>query len=177
MGGNRPSTILPLPQSSVSEHCAAPCTRVYGSKIVREQDAGERNKTTCDAELKRFRAEIEPELQKVIQLVAAGPQAAQESREEAALCLSGIATDYTWADDFIASEKLHEEALKLAHDTLGTIRIEHGLAQIREAARKQRVFGALKPISSAPSLRTFNGFGFTLVWQFRLRRRNSTHMR
>jgi hypothetical protein len=37
----------------------------YGSKIVREQDAGERNKSTCDAELKRFRTEIEPELHKV----------------------------------------------------------------------------------------------------------------
>ena len=113
----------------------------YGSKIVREQDAGERNKSTCDAELKRFRAEIEPELNKVIQLVPPDHQVVQESREEAALCLSGIATDYTWADDFIASEKLHEEALRLAHDTLGAIRIEHGLAQIRGAARKQRVFG------------------------------------
>src|SRR5207249_3011404 len=90
-------------------------------------------------------------------------QAAQESREEAALCLSAIATDYTWADDFIASEKLREEALRLAQDTLGAIRIEDGLAQIREAARKQRVFGALKPITSAPSLRTINGFGFTLL--------------
>jgi hypothetical protein len=135
---------------------------VYGSKIVREQDAGERNKATCDAELKHFRAEIEPELQKIIQLLPPDHQAAQESREEAALCLSGIGTDYTWADDFVSSEKLHEEALKLAQDTVGAIRIEHGLAQIREAARKQRVFGALKPIVSAPSLRTINGFGFTL---------------
>lgn len=133
---------------------------VYGSKIVREQDAGERNKATCEAELKHFRAEIEPELQKIIQLLPPDHQAAQESREEAALCLSGIGTDYTWADDFIASEKLHEEALKLAHDTLGTIRIEHGLEQIRGAARKQRVFGA--SVSSAPALFTFNGFGVTL---------------
>ena len=132
----------------------------YGSKIVREQDAGERNKATCDAELKRFRAEIEPELHKVIQLLPPDHQAAQESREEAALCLSGIGTDYTWADDFIASEKLHEEALKLAHDTLGTIRIEHGLEQIRGAARRQRVFGT--SISSAPALGTINGFGCTL---------------
>ena len=131
-----------------------------GSKIVREQDAGERNKSTCDAELKRFRVEIEPELQRIIQLVPPNHQAAQESREQAALCLAGIATDYTWADDFIVSEKLREEALKLAQDTLGAIRIEDGLAQIREAARKQRVFGA--PISSAPALGSINGFGFTL---------------
>jgi len=134
----------------------------FGSKIIREQDAGERNKSMCDAELRHFRATIEPELQKVIQFMPPNYHAVQESREETALCLSAIATDYTWADDFVSSEKLHEEALKLAQDTVGAIRIEHGLAQIREAARKQRVFGALKPIASAPSLRTINGFGFTL---------------
>jgi hypothetical protein len=132
------------------------------TKIVREQGTAERNKAPCDAALKRFREEIEPALLRVIQLVPPDHEAAQRSREEAALCLSGIATDYTWADDFIASEKLHEEALSLAHNTLGAIRIEDGLAQIREAARKQRVFGDLKPISSAPSLRTINGVGFTL---------------
>ena len=132
----------------------------FNNKIVREQNAGKRNKKVCDAELGRFRADIEPELHKVIQLVPPDHQAAQEAREEAALCLSAIATDYTWADDFIASEKLHEEALKLAQNTLGTIRIEHGLEQIRASARKQRVFGA--SISSAPTLGTFNGFGCTL---------------
>ena len=149
--------------SPALERFRVPCRAVheeYGSKIVREQGAGEGNKSTCDAELKRFRADIEQELQKVIQLLPPDHQAVQESREEAALCLTGIATDYTWADDFVTSEKLHEEALRLAQNTLGTIRIEHGLEQIREAARKQRVFGA--PVSSAPSLFTLNGFGMTL---------------
>ena len=131
-----------------------------GSKILREQNVGDRNKSPCDAALKRFRGEVEPALKNMIQLVPPNHEVAQQAREEAAICLSGIATDYTWADDFIASEKLHEEALRLAHDTLGAIRIEDGLAQIRGAARKQRVFGA--PISSAPSLGTINGFGFTL---------------
>lgn len=45
---------------------------------------------------------------------------------------------------------------------MGAIRIEAGLTQVRDSARKQRVFGALKPISSAPSLSTINGFGFKL---------------
>jgi len=149
--------------SPAVEHFRALCHAVreeFGSKIVREQGALGRNKSLCDAALKRFRGEIEPALHRVIQLVPPDHEAAKQSREEAALCLSGIAADYTWADDFIASEKLHEEALTLAHDTLGTIRIEHGLSQIRESARKQRVFGA--PISSAPSLFTFNGIGLTL---------------
>jgi hypothetical protein len=83
-----------------------------------------------------------------------------EAREEAALPLSAIATDYTWADDLITSEKLREEALKLAENTLGTIIIEDGLEHIRASARQQRVFGS--PISSALTLGTLNGFGCTL---------------
>ncbi|MBU1207207.1 MAG: hypothetical protein KKH04_09810 [Proteobacteria bacterium] len=133
-----------------------------GSRIVREQNAVEHNRGVCDVALGRFRGEVEPALDGVIQLLTPTHEAAQQSREEAALCLSGIATHYTWADDFIASEELHKKALKLAQDTLGAIRIEHGLTQVRESARKQRIFGKLKPISSAPSLGTINGFGSTL---------------
>jgi len=57
---------------------------------------------------------------------------------------------------------LHEEALKVARDTVSAVRIEHGLGQVRVAARKQRVLGALTPISSAPLLFTFNGIGCTV---------------
>jgi hypothetical protein len=149
--------------SPIAEHVRSLCRAIreeLGPKIVREQDAGEQNKAHCEMGLKRFRSEIEPALQRVLQLVPTDHELAQQSREEAALCLSGIATDYTWADDFIKSEALREEALKLARDTLGAIRIEEGLAEIREAARKQRIFG--KPITSAPPLTTINGFGFTL---------------
>ena len=151
--------------SPAVERVRALCRTVneeLASKVVREQDAGERNKEPCDTALERFRSEIEPALDRVLRLVDSNHEAAQQSREEAARCLSEIATHYTWADDFITSEKLREEALSLARDTLGTIRIEEGLAQIREAARQQRLFGALTPISSAPSLRTINGFGFAL---------------
>jgi hypothetical protein len=129
--------------SPVVERFRALCHAFHeelGSKIVREQDAGDRNKRGCDLELKRFRAEIEPALHRVIQLLPSDHQAARESREDAALCLSGIATDYTWADDFITSEKLREEALMLAHGTLAALRIEDGLEQIRESARKQSAF-------------------------------------
>ena len=156
--------------------CRAVCEEC-SSNIGREQDAAERNRTICDAALERFRGEIEPALNEVIQILPPDHELAQQAHEEAALCLSSIATDYTWADDFITSEQLHEEALELAKDTLGAIRIEDrlaqvrdsvrkqrafGLAQVRDSVRKQRVFGALKPISSAPSLNTINGVGFRL---------------
>lgn len=151
-----------------AQHFRTQCRAVHeelGSTILREEHAGQQNQNTCDAELKRFRTEIQPALNKIIQLLPPDHQAVQESREEAALCLSAIATDYTWADDFIAAERLREEALKLAQDTLGVIRIQDGLEQIRKAAHNQRVFGELKPITSAPSLRTINGFGLTLLGQ------------
>jgi hypothetical protein len=98
--------------------------------VVREQDAGEQNKKPCEAALRRFRAEIQPALTRVLQLIPEDHELAQQSREEVAVCLSEIATDYTWADDFITSEQLREEALTLARDTLGAIRIEDGLAPI-----------------------------------------------
>ena len=139
---------------SVREECA--------SKIVRDQNSTKHNKTVCEESYKRFHDEIEPLLNKLMGLFAPESEEARRAREDAGLVLSGIAINYTWADDFITSEKLHEEAIKLAQNTSGAFRIEEGLTEVREPARKQRVFGALKPISSAPSLSTINGVGFTL---------------
>ncbi len=147
------------------EHFRALCRSVradHGSKIIREQNAGEHNSSICDTELKYFRSTIEPALDGLGKLVPPDHEVFHLAREEAALCLNAIASDFTWADDFITSEKLGEEAHQLAANTLGAIRIESELGQVREAARKQRVFGALTPISSAPSLSTINGFGFTV---------------
>ena len=132
----------------------------FSSKVVREQDAAKQNKSVCAAEIARYRTDVEPELKRIIQLLPPGYEGVLEAREEAALLLSAVATDYTWADDFITSEKLREEALKLAENTLGAIRIEDGLEHIRASAQTQRVFG--KSISSAPTLGTINGFGCTL---------------
>ena len=134
------------------ERLRASCDAVreeFGSKIVREQDSGELNKPTCAAAVKRFRDDIEPVLNQVLEFLPPHHEAAQRSRELAALCLSAIAADYTWADDFIASEALNEEALRLGQDTLGAIRIERGLAEVREAARKQRISETLTPTISA----------------------------
>ena len=131
-----------------------------GTKIVREQNTAKTNKILCDSALKRFRSEIAPAQAELLKLFGSNQEIAQQVREESALCLSGIATDYTWADEYIISEKLNEEALKLAHDTLGAVRIEHGLEQVRASANRQRIFGA--SVASAPSLRTINGFGFTI---------------
>jgi hypothetical protein len=139
------------------------------SKIVREDDASARNKSICDAAIGRFRGEVEPALDRLAQLIPPDHHFIQQSRVDAARCLNSIAINFTWADDYVGSEKLHEDALKLAGDTATAIEIEGGLAQVRElatkqreAARRQRVLDALTPISSAPSLYTINGFGFTV---------------
>ena len=134
----------------------------FGSKIVRENDASEENKGICEAALERFKGEIKPLLHRILMILPPDHETAQRAREETAFCLASIATDYTWADDFVTSEQLREEALEIAKDTLGAIRIEEGLEQIRHAARRQRVLGNLKPINSAPSLTTWNSIGFKL---------------
>jgi molecular chaperone DnaK len=139
---------------AVQEECA--------KKILREQGASARNKSICEEALRRFRGEIEPALDRLVQLIPPEHYFIRQSREEAARCLHSIAINFTWADDFAGSEKLHEDAVKLAGDTATAIEIQEGLSKVRETARTQRVLGALKPISSAPSLYTINGFGFTV---------------
>ena len=52
-----------------------------------------------------------------------------------------------------------EEALKLSVNSETRANIEKNLQTVRE---NDRMLGNLKPINSAPSLRTVNGFGFTL---------------
>jgi hypothetical protein len=131
-------------------------------KVVREDDVSAQNKIVCNEALNRFRGEIEPALDRLAQLIPADRHSIRQSREEAARCLNSIAVNFTWADDFIVSEQLHENALKLAGDTATAIEIEDGLAKVRKIAGRQRVLGGLKPISSAPSLSTINGFGFTV---------------
>ena len=137
----------------------------YGSRVVREQDAGTSNKAACDEALAHFRGEVQPALDKATRILPQDHELALRAREEAALYLSAIATDYTWADDFITSEILNKEALSLARTSLGAIRIQENLTEVGEAARTQRVqrvFGSLKPIAQAPSLTTINGFGFRM---------------
>ncbi len=135
-----------------------------GSRVVRSNDSAEANKNACDAALRRYRNEVQPALQTATQFLPKGKEKenADGLREDAARCLLGIGIDYTWANDYIKSEELHKEALKLATGTLAAIKIEAELTNIRGSAQRQRVMGPLEPISAAPSLRTINGFGFHL---------------
>jgi hypothetical protein len=117
----------------------------HSSGIVRDPNAGGTNKPICDAELIYFRVNVEPALARLQALVPMDHEVSNQAREEAALCLCRIASDYTWADDYITSERLSEEAYKLAEGTLGAFRIEERLAQFRNNARQQRISGALSP--------------------------------
>ena len=135
---------------------------VFRSRIVREQANIEQNGQVCDEAIREYRSVVEPALNSVLSLTLSTHEVSMDTREGAALCLSGIATDYTWADEFIVSSKLREEALKLAQDTPAASRIQDGLDQIRKSANKQKLLEELKPISSAPSLRTVNTVGFKL---------------
>ena len=124
----------------------------FDSKILRKDDNGAANKTTCESGITRFRNEVEPTLNQVLQLVDRDHLSARQSREEAALLLSAIGVGYTWADDYVTSAQLQEEALKMATNTLSAIGIETALEYSREQVRKQRFWG--EPVYSAPSLAT-----------------------
>jgi tetratricopeptide (TPR) repeat protein len=93
------------------------------AKIVKTNDAAEQNKAVCTAELAHFRADVQRELRKLAQLLPSESESLKEAREEAALLLNTIAIYFTWASEFIETDKLRNEALVLAENTLAFIRI------------------------------------------------------
>jgi hypothetical protein len=139
-----------------------------GGKVVREKYAAAANKIVTEAALDRFRAEVDPELAKLIQYFPPDDDLGRRVRESAAQSLYGIAEDLAWADEFALSEALHEEALELAIGTPTAVTIVSGLTQMRESARRQGVHGKLKPIKAARSHRTLYGFAIVaagfLIW-------------
>jgi hypothetical protein len=132
------------------------------SQVIREPDASKKNYDICMSNLHIFRTEIVPALSKVSSELPVGHLLATQAQSETALSLNGIAADFTWADDFGIAEKLRDEALTLAQGTEAVEHIEEGLGKIRELARKERMYQELKPISSAPGLRTINTVGLRL---------------
>lgn len=150
----------------IREECSA--------KIVRNDGSAGANKKVCDAALQRFRQDIERPLKN---LPAQG-QGIRKAQECAAQCLSSIATQYTWAEDFVASELLHTEALHWAQAAEGvagetwtmssaapqsrTAAIRDAIEKVRPTAHRQRLLAGTKQISLPPSLTKVNGVGFTL---------------
>jgi len=135
-------------------------TKELTDKIVQKSDNASLNRPPCDFANRRYRAEAEPTLNSLLSLVPPTSDPALKSRESASLCLYGIAIQFTWADDYICSEKLHTEALELAKGTLAALRIDQGLENVKDSARVQRLRGA--PIKAAPGLGTVNGVGLTI---------------
>ena len=132
------------------------------SQVIREPDASKKNYDICMSNLHTFRTEIVPALSKVSSELPAGHVLATQAQSETALSLNGIAADFTWADEFGIAEKLRDEALVFAHGTDAVEHIREGLDKLRELARKERMYQELKPISSAPGLRTINTVGLRL---------------
>lgn len=132
------------------------------SQVIHEPDASKKNYDICVSNLHTFRTEIVAALSKVSSELPVGHLLATQAQSETALSLNGIAADFTWADNFGIAEKLRDEALTLAQGTEAVAYIKEGLDKLRELARKERMYEELKPISSAPGLRTINTVGLRL---------------
>jgi hypothetical protein len=133
-----------------------------GSTVVHKPDAAEKNYVLCMGNLHVFRTEILPALDNLSQKLPDGHVVGLEARSQTALCLDGIASGFTWADEFRIAEKLRDEALGMAQGTEAVKQIQEGLDKIRSLARREAMYEELKPISSAPSLTTINTLGFRL---------------
>jgi hypothetical protein len=118
------------------------CRMVYrecAEAISRGPGAGHRNRVACDRALNRFDSEVQPALNRLLRLLPGGLGSRDAARQEAALCLCGIACCYTWADDLAASERLLERALRIAGATAGAMVIRTRLAEVRGALKRSRL--------------------------------------
>ncbi len=121
------------------------------------------NLPICQTALKKFDDDIEPTLTKILNLWGENSDIGRKAREAGALCLYGLALDYTWADEAGMAEALLKKAKQLAPPDSKSLKdIEEKLQSVSENARVEELFRGLKPIDRAPSLSTTNGFGFRL---------------
>ncbi len=132
-------------------------------KVKRDEESVATNRAVCEAAVTRFDKEVEPPLWMLVGSVDTDSDVAFRAREAAALCLHGLAIDYTWADEFVLAETLLARAKAIAPSgSVALSRIEESLTSVGKQARQERVWKNLKPMSRAPSLQTVNGFGFHL---------------
>ena len=136
--------------------------RACGDGIKRDDHSASVNRDMCEAALGRFDQEVVPALHRFLSLVDNESEMAGRARGASALCLHGLAIDYTWADDFTTSQRLLQKARGIAGDSVAAARIREALEGVADSARKERIWKGLKPITSAPSLSTINGFGFRM---------------
>lgn len=129
------------------------------ASLIREPDKAAHNKPICDVMLGRFRTELQPMIKSAIAELPPQHPLNSELLADEALCLNAIATDYTWADEFVVSLQLRQEALVIAANTDAVASISEGITKISESARQERFLKELIPMKGTPGLSTLNGVG------------------
>jgi hypothetical protein len=128
--------VSPL-QHTISDSCQVIAnTR---SSIKRGEGEASGNLAICNSNVELYRKTVEPALASLVRLLPANDPLASQASRDGAKCLQGISIDLTWADDFSRSEKLHEEALKLAGDAPIASEIEASLQEVKKTAKRQRL--------------------------------------
>jgi hypothetical protein len=151
-----------LPTTSKLEYLCDEIRTECGTGVTREDGEERSNLEACRRATDRYRREVGPLLSTLLQLGVDDQHWFRTSKEVAARCLQSLAVNFTWADAFDQSEKLYLEAKALAGGGLLGSDIEEGLNKASAIAKQKRLISGLTPISSAPSLFTFNGFGFAI---------------
>jgi len=82
--------------------------------IIRKDSYGLDNIKVCTTALNRFNNEIQPFLNRLLNLSEYNVELENRVREEAATCLRDIAIDFTWADEFTRFRELLKRAITIA---------------------------------------------------------------
>lgn len=120
----------------------------YLGRVKREPDQGVANKPVCNEAIHAFD-------QRVVPLLAAVPLKEEGTygvRVKCADTLLGIASAFTWADDFDTSLALLNRAAQIAAGTHLAVRLQERIAETRLTIERTRVFSGLTPVSEMPYL-------------------------
>jgi hypothetical protein len=130
-------------------------------------DDAYKNKTACRRALESYNADIAPMVNKIEMFLAPDSELLKEVRETTAYSVRTLAIAlHNKAGEVEASKQLIEQAramvLPYSGSSIAAAKLEEDIKYVSESVKKDKVWGNLKPIKSAPSLTTINTIGFKL---------------
>ena len=111
---------------------------IFGVKVVRTDESAQANIQLCNDLLQHYREAVETSLARLRRVAERDQSEERTARENVARCLSRIGGAFTWADRYVESEALFQEALSLAEGTIAAVEIERSLQDNKGAADKER---------------------------------------
>lgn len=115
--------------------------------IIRQDSQAKYNSDICDNCLSKLRDEIEPSLERLLNLVDSAGPVCKRIKKQAVKCFCNLAMAHTWANQFELAEILLEQALQYSANITDMMKVENHLAVILQ----QNIFSYCAQVKSGLS--------------------------